>query len=61
MREDAIAIRTAWERSDFLPEPDRGKAKALLREYVDVRVSFAEARSLDPQRVRVATVPLPRP
>ena len=29
VRDEANAIRTAWERSDFLPEPDRGTAKAV--------------------------------
>lgn len=38
VREEANSIRTAWQRSDFLPEPDRAEAVALLREYVDVRV-----------------------
>src|SRR5262245_22702896 len=38
VREEAVAIRTAWQRSDFLPESDRAEAAALLREYVDVRV-----------------------
>ena len=52
VRDDAIAIRTAWQRADFLPETDRSQAKALLRQYVDVRVAFAEARSLKPQRVQ---------
>ncbi len=54
VREDAAAIRTAWQRSDFLPETDRAEATALLRQYVDVRVRFAEARSLDPERVKSA-------
>ncbi len=52
VREDAIAIRTAWQRSDFLPEMDRAKAAALLRQYVEVRVTFAEAGSLEPERVK---------
>ena len=50
VREDAVAIRTAWERSDFLPAMDRAEAKALLREYVDVRVTFVQGRSLHPER-----------
>jgi hypothetical protein len=54
VRDDAIAIRTAWQRSDFLPEADRAQAKALLRQYVDVRVTFAEARSLELERVKRA-------
>jgi hypothetical protein len=54
VREDAAAIRNAWQRSDFLPDPARAESKDLLRQYVDARVSFAEARSLDPQRVKSA-------
>jgi hypothetical protein len=38
VREEANTIRTAWQRTDFLPEPDRAEAVRLLREYVDVRV-----------------------
>ena len=52
VRDDAVAIRTAWQRSDFLPEPDRAEAAALLRQYVDLRVAFAEARSLEPESVK---------
>src|SRR5689334_7999454 len=44
VRDEAIAIRTAWQRSDFLPETDRAEAAALLRQYVDERVKFAEAQ-----------------
>lgn len=39
VQEEANAIRTAWLRSAFLPEPDRGEAVALLRQYVDDRLS----------------------
>lgn len=35
VREEANAIRTAWARSDFLPEPDRAEAKRLFFGYVD--------------------------
>jgi hypothetical protein len=52
VRDDAIAIRTAWQRSDFLPETDRPEAAALLRQYVDLRVKFAETRSLEPEAVK---------
>ena len=52
VREEAIAIRTAWQRSDFLPEADRRRAVALLHEYVDARVKFAEAGNLEPARVK---------
>lgn len=52
VRDDAAAIRTAWLRSEFLPEPDRAEAKTLLQHYVDARVTFAEEGTLDPERVR---------
>lgn len=43
VREEAHAIRTAWLRSDFLPEPDRGKSKILLKEYVSMRADVIQA------------------
>lgn len=46
VREEANTIRTAFHRADFLPEPDRAKTKALLREYLDERIAFAQARDL---------------
>lgn len=52
VREDAIAIRTAWQRSDFLPEQDRGEAAALLLQYVDLRVKFAAASTFEPAAVQ---------
>ena len=52
VREDAVALRTAWQRSDFLPEGDRAEAAALLRQYVGLRVAFAEAGRLDPSGVK---------
>jgi hypothetical protein len=41
--EEANAIRTAWLRSAFLPEPDRGEAVGLLRQYVDDRLSSIQS------------------
>lgn len=52
VREEAVAIRTAWQRADFLPETDRAEAVTWLRQYVDVRVRFAQAGSLEPERVQ---------
>src|SRR5687768_6816530 len=49
--EEAVAIRTAWHRSDFLPEADRDQAAAWLRKYVEARVDFAQAGSLEADRV----------
>ena len=54
VREEANAIRTAWSRADFLPEPDRGEAVGLLRSYVDTRV--AAVRSNEIAQVRGAVV-----
>ena len=52
VREDAVALRTAWQRADFLPDTDRAEAKTLLRQYVDVRVQYAEKGTLDPEHVQ---------
>jgi hypothetical protein len=52
VREDAVALRTAWQRSDFLPDTDRAEAKTLLRQYVDLRVQYAEEGTLDPEHVK---------
>jgi hypothetical protein len=54
VRDDAIAIRTAWQRADFLPDEDRAEAKTLLREYLDLRVTLSQAQSFDPMRVTTA-------
>ena len=51
VRDEAVAIRTAWQRADFLPESDRSEAAALLRQYVDERVKFAQAGNFDPEHV----------
>lgn len=52
VREEAIAIRTAWQRSDFLPESDRPVAAKLLMKYVTDRIDFAEANDLQPEHVQ---------
>jgi MFS family permease len=54
VREEANAIRTAWLRSDFLPEPDRDEAVKLLRAYVDGRLAAVQSNDL--ARVRAAVV-----
>jgi hypothetical protein len=51
VRDEANAIRTAYLRSDFLPEPDRAEAKSLLRGYLDARLAFVELGSLEQQHV----------
>ncbi|NEU09568.1 hypothetical protein GZH53_14675 [Flavihumibacter sp. R14] len=52
VREEANAIRTTWHRADFLPEPDQGKTKELLKEYLKHRVTVGQVR--DPEVVRKA-------
>ena len=47
VREEANALRTAYSRTEFLPEADRAEATALLREYVDVRLTIAQAGDLE--------------
>jgi len=46
VREEAAAIRTAWLRSDFLPEPDRGEAAQMIINYVDLRVAAINSGDL---------------
>jgi len=52
VREEANVIRSAWQRSDFLQEPTRAKTKALLREYVNDRITFSQ--SGDPRNAEAA-------
>jgi hypothetical protein len=52
VRDEANAIRTAYLRSDFLPEPDRAEAKGLLRRYVDVRLTLAPSGNMEPAQVK---------
>jgi len=41
VREEANVIRTTFQRTEFLREPDRSKTRALLREYVDDRIAVS--------------------
>jgi hypothetical protein len=54
VREDAAAIRTAWLRSDFLPDSERGEAVKMLKRYVDVRLDFVQAGSIERDRLKSA-------
>lgn len=45
--DDANAIGTTYLRADFLDEPERGQAKHLLREYVQVRLKGIVPEQLD--------------
>jgi hypothetical protein len=42
VRDEANAIRTAWSRSDFLPESDRAEAKMLIRQYLTARIGAVQ-------------------
>ena len=46
VRNEANAIRTAWLRSDFLPDSARSEVKALFLEYVDARIARGQSRDL---------------
>ena len=50
VREEANKIRTAWLRSDILPEPDRAEAKGLFRDYLKARIELVQ--SPDAERVK---------
>jgi FtsH-binding integral membrane protein len=45
VREETNTIRTAWFRSDFLPDTDRVEAKKLFLEYVEVRLGGLETKT----------------
>jgi hypothetical protein len=46
-QDEAIAIRTQYSRADMLAPADAAKVQALLRQYLDQRISFYTTRSTD--------------
>src|SRR5262245_37590083 len=50
--DEANAIRTAYLRADFLPEPHRAEIRNLLREYVDVRLEGVRSGKIEPAIAR---------
>ena len=40
VREQAITISTAYDRTDFLPEPDRTTAKGLFDQYIAILIDI---------------------
>jgi hypothetical protein len=52
VREDANAIRIAWARSAFLPEPARAESQRMLRRYLDIRTRFFHEGQYDKAHVR---------
>lgn len=51
VRDDANAIRSAFVRADFVPEPDRAESKRLLKMYLEKRLAFAKAGQVEQQDV----------
>ena len=47
VRDDANAIRVAYVRADFVPEPDRSESKRLLKLYLDSRLAFTSQADRD--------------
>jgi hypothetical protein len=45
--EEANAVRTAYQRSMQMPDPYRAEVRALLREYVDIRLKVRHLRRAD--------------
>jgi hypothetical protein len=45
--DEVNAIGTPWRRAATLPEPERSGARALLREYVDVRLEAVRSGEVD--------------
>jgi CDP-diglyceride synthetase len=47
VREQAITISTAYDRTDFLPSPDEDQAKNIFRQYMDLLVQASEQDSAE--------------
>jgi uncharacterized membrane protein (UPF0136 family) len=43
VRAEAGAIRTAWLRTDFLPDAQRQEAAGLLKEYLNLRINAVQS------------------
>ena len=61
LREEASAIRAAWHRSDFLPEPDKSTSKTLLKDYTDQRINLVVSGDIDAiERSQAQTIAMQR-
>lgn len=47
VRTEANAIRTAWLRTDFLPESERKEAVVLLKRYLELRISAVQTGEIN--------------
>lgn len=54
VREEANALRTAYSRAAFLPEPDRSETTQLLRKHLALRLDLVQAGDLDRLPVALA-------
>ena len=53
VREDANDIRTAYKRTDLLPDSnDRTKARELVMSYLDQRLAYASKANADPEHMQ---------
>ncbi|HPF71862.1 MAG TPA: hypothetical protein PLQ13_14410 [Candidatus Krumholzibacteria bacterium] len=51
--DESSAILRAYQRAQFLPEPQRTECTRLLREYVDLRVNLAGLKDMEAARAAV--------
>ncbi len=47
VRGEANALRTMWNRSDFLPVPERTRSKELLQKYLEKRIEVANSGDIN--------------
>jgi hypothetical protein len=52
--EEANALGTAWLRTDLIPEPMRSQARAVLKEYTQVRLDVAREGSPEAVKTGIA-------
>ncbi len=52
VRDDASAIKIAFQRSDFLPlDKDRVEAKGLVKKYLSLRLELARSGKIEPEKM----------
>ena len=51
VRDDADAIRTAYLRARFLPQPDRVESRRLLTEYVQARLTVTRGTNIGQEEI----------
>ncbi len=56
--EEANAIGTEYVRADLLPEADAARVRGLLRDYLDERIRFYQARDIELPEINARTTQL---